>query len=339
MIQKIHPLSATALLILSACTSDSSSSGPTIPSADSDATCSVKKISDNTVEMVYGVPGISSTTITTTIKDGKAESTIYTKYSSSTPAEFIRRECDENKQEAAEDYGDNASVTCTDGSVTIKSIDNAEGISVEKLYEKAVGECEVFREMYDDNDEGKGEYGDDEYNKEGSDPIESDPPMSNPDDDNIPVADDVSNQGGVTEENPVIVDTPTVPDAGNGNSNGMSTCVVDQNTETVFEMTAVNPDTGTVKILVAYENGIFEETTSITFNENIPESFIQQECEESKSDALEERYDSAVTCEGNVIKAVVSMESPINPLKIFVGEYVEMCNDIQETGVFPDDEI
>lgn len=164
MIKRFFPLTAAALMALSACSDDSSSSPSSpsqsnIPSGPSESdvpSCSAKKKSSNSVEMIYSIPEISTSTITTTLMGEKVQMDIFTKYSSSAPLDSIRAECEENKLEALEDP-ENSSVTCTDRTITIKSTKDSDGISFEKLYEKAVGECQVFEKMFqngnDNNDD------------------------------------------------------------------------------------------------------------------------------------------------------------------------------------------
>ncbi|MCQ2106851.1 MAG: hypothetical protein MJZ26_13795 [Fibrobacter sp.] len=311
MIKKILPLTAAALMALTACSDDSSSSGPSVPSADSAPTCSAKKKSDNTVEMIIGMPGVSTTTITTILNGDKVTMEMSSTYSSKIPAEAIREECEENQREAEEDH-DNATVTCSDRTIKIVSEEDADGASIEKIYEKAVGECQVFEKMYDEDF-----YEDDD------------------DDD-----DDIFNNSGSSNEEPTTPDigTPLPGDTGLGNRQGKATCKISKNSDTEFEMTVSDADTATVSISVKYIDGILEEGSTTVFNENLPQSFIDQECAEAKEDALNDVDGSIVTCEGNTISESFKMESPFNPISFMASEFVAMCNEIQETGIIPDED-
>lgn len=307
MIKKILPLTAAALMALTACSDDSSSS-PSGPSESDTPSCSAKKKSSNSVEMIYSIPGISTSTITTTLMGEKVQMDIFTKYSSSVPLDSIRAECEENKLEAQEDP-ENSSVTCTDRTITIKSTRESGGVSIEKLYEKAQGECMVFEKMFQS---GNDNYYDDVHENNG--PIFTDP--STPSDN----------------------DTPLVGGDDFGNRQGKATCKISKNSDTEFEMTVSDADTATMSISATYIDGILEESNIIIFNENLPQSFIDQECAEAKEDALEDADGSVVTCEGNVISQILEMESPFNPIPLMSGLMVEYCNEIQETGIIPDDD-
>ncbi len=310
MIKKILPLTAAALMALTACSDDSSSSGPGVPSEGSAPTCSAKKVADNAVEMVIGMPGISTTTMKTTLNGDKATMEIFTTYSSKIPAEAIREECEDNQREAEEDH-DNATVTCTDRTIKIVSEEEAGEVTVEKLYEKAVGECQVFEKAY-------GEAFDDD------------------DDDD----DDIFNNSGSSNEEPTTPDigTPLPGDTGLGNRPGKATCKISKNSDSEFEMTITDADTATLYMSIKYDGTNLKELGTTTFNENLPQSFIDQECAEAKEDALEDADGSVVTCEGNVISQILETESPFNPIPFMSGLMVEYCNEIQETGIIPDDD-
>lgn len=314
MIKKILPLTAAALMALTACSDDSSSSGPSVPSADSAPTCSAKKKSDNTVEMIIGVPGVSTTTITTILNGDKVTMEMSSTYSSKIPAEAIREECEENQREAEEDH-DNATVTCSGRTIKIVSEEDADGASIEKIYEKAVGECQVFEKAYgEDDDDDDDDDGDDFPAHENNNPGFTDP--STPSDNDAPLPGDNSSD----------------------NSKGKATCKINKNSSTEFEMVISDADTATMSISVKYIDGILEEGTTTVFNENLPQSFIDQECAEAKEEALEDDDGTVVTCEGNTVSQSFKMESPINPISFTVSEFVAACNEIQETGIIPDED-
>lgn len=318
MIKKILPLTAAALMALTACSDDSSSS-PSGPSESDVPSCSAKKKSSNSVEMIYSIPGISTSTITTTLMGEKVQMDIFTKYSSSAPLDSIRAECEENKLEAQEDP-ENSSVTCTDRTITIKSTRESGGVSIEKLYEKAVGECMVFEKMFQSGN-------DNYYDEEDDDDDGNDSPIH---ENNGPIFTDPST--------PSDNDTPLLGDESSDNRPGKATCRISQNTDTNFEMIVSDADTATMFVYMKYVDGNVEENSITIFNENIPQSFIDQECAEAKEDALEDADGSVVTCEGNVISQILEMESPFNPIPLMSGLMVEYCNEIQETGIIPDDD-
>ena len=315
MIKKILPLTAAALMALTACSDDSSSS-PSGPSESDTPSCSAKKKSSNSVEMIYSIPGISTSTITTTLMGEKVQMDIFTKYSSSAPLDYIRAECEENKLEAQEDP-ENSSVTCTDRTITIKSTRESGGVSIEKLYEKAQGECMVFEKMFQS---GNDNIYDEEDNDDGEDIHEN----------NGPIFTDPST--------PSDNDTPLIGGDDFGNRPGKATCKISKNSDSEFEMTISDADTATLYMSIKYDGTNLKELGTTTFNENIPQSFIDQECAEAKEDALEDADGSVVTCEGNVISQILETESPFNPIPLMSGLMVEYCNEIQETGIIPDDD-
>lgn len=318
MIKKILPLTAAALMALTACSDDSSSS-PSGPSESDTPSCTAKKKSSNSVEMIYSIPGISTSTITTTLMGEKVQMDIFTKYSSIAPLDSIRAECEENKLEALEDP-ENSSVTCTDRTITIKSTRESDGVSIEKLYEKAVGECMVFEKMFQSGN-------DNYYDEEDDDDDGNDSPIH---ENNGPIFTDPST--------PSDNDSPLVGGDDLGNRQGKATCKISKNSDSEFEMTISDADTATLYMSIKYDGTNLKELGTTTFNENISQSFIDQECAEAKEDALEDADGSVVTCEGNVISQILEMESPFNPIPLMSGLMVEYCNEIQETGIIPDDD-
>lgn len=439
MFKKISALSAVgfALFAMSGCSDDSSSSGPSIPPAGSAPTCTAKKTSSNTVEMVLNIPGISSSTITTTIDGNKAFLEIYSIYSSSVPESVFQKECEENKREAEEEH-DNATVTCKDRTLKITSEEDAEGsITIDRLLESSQRECANFESMYKDK-----VYDFDEDDDDNS-PIFTDPSTPS-DNDGNPIAsngpvgckvlNDVENEFHVRAEardsitiettdrfsndsiystniftfgpkvsqseidyycedyrtveiydsnarvscdgNTITFsyietdpysnfkqskddaiaecnliqqkgsfnteDTGDTPLLGNDNSDnrpGKATCRISQNTDTNFEMIVSDADTATMFVYMKYVDGNVEENSITIFNENLPQSFIDQECAEAKEEALEDDDGTVVTCEGNTVSQSFMEEYPFNPIPFVRNELVATCNDIQETGIIPDDEL
>lgn len=314
MFKKISALSAVGLTLfaMSGCSGDGSAA-PNAPSNDPVPTCTANKKSSDAVEMIISVPGISTSTITTTLNGDKVTMEMSSTYSSSVPMEAIQEECEENKREAEEDH-DEATVTCEGRNIKIVSVEDAEGVTVDKLYEKAVGECQVFEKMYDEDF-----YEDDD------------------DDDDSP-AHENNNPGFTDPSTPSDNDAPLPGDDSSDNSKGKATCKISKNSDTEFEMTVSDADTATMSISVTYIDGILEESTTTVFNENLPQSFIDQECAEAKEDALNDEVGSIVTCEGNTVSGSFKMASPFNPISFMVTEFVAACNQIQETGIIPDDE-
>lgn len=319
MFKKISALSAVgfALFAMSGCSDDSSSSGPSIPPAGSAPTCTAKKTSSNTVEMVLNIPGISSSTITTTIDGNKAFLEIYSIYSSSVPESVFQKECEENKREA-EDEHDNATVTCKDRTLKITSEEDAEGsITIDRLLESSQRECANFESMYKDK-----VYDFDE---------EDDAP-----------ANEINSSGFSDPDHPYIPDDNDTPLLGNDNSDnrpGKATCRISQNTDTNFEMIVSDADTATMFVYMKYVDGNVEENSITIFNESLPQSFIDQECAEAREEALEDDDGTVVTCEGNTVSQSFMEEYPFNPIPFVRNELVATCNDIQETGIIPDDEL
>lgn len=443
MFKKISALSAVgfAFFAMSGC-SDDNSTAPENPSGNTVVSCTAKKTSSNTVEMVLNIPGISSGTITTTIDGDKAIQEIYSIYSSSVPESVFQKECEENKREAEEEH-DNATVTCKDRTLKITSEEDAEGITIDRLLESSKKECANFENMYKDKVFDFDEDDDDDDDDDDNSPIFTDPSTPS-DNDGNPIAsngpvgcmvlNDVENEFHVRAEardsitiettdrfsndsiystniftfgpkvsqseidyfcedyrtveiydsnarvscdgNTITFsyietdpysnfkqskddaiaecnliqqkgsfntedtgDTPLPEGDGSDNSKGKATCKISKNSDTEFEMTVSDADTATMSISVAYIDGILEESTTTVFNENLPQSFIDQECAEAKEDALNDEVGSIVTCEGNTVSGSFKMEYPMNPIYVIKSELVAMCNDIQETGIIPDDKL
>lgn len=444
MFKKISALSAVgfALFAMSGC-SDDNSTAPETPSGNTVASCTAKKTSSNTVEMVLNIPGISSSTITTTIDGNKAIQEIYSIYSSSVPESVFQKECEENKREA-EDEHDNATVTCKDRTLKITSEEDAEGITIDRLLESSKKECANFENMYKDKvfDFDEDDDGDDFPAHENNNPGFTDPSTPSDNDDN-PIAsnspvgcmvlNDVENEfhvravardsvtiettnrfsndsiystniftfgpkvsqseidyfcedyrvieiydsnAKVSCEDNIITfsyietdpysnfkqskdeaiaecnliqqkgsfntedtgDTPLPGDNSSDNRQGKATCKINTNSANEFEMVVSDADTATMLTSIKYDGSYLEQIGITTFNENLPQSFIDQECAEAKEDALKDDDGSIVTCEGNTISLSLKMEYPMNPIYVIKSELVAMCNKIQETGIIPDDE-
>lgn len=122
-----------------------------------------------------------------------------------------------------------------------------------------------------------------------------------------------------------------------------ATCAITQNEENAFEMIMDKPDSGTVTISMTYENGLFTNSSVTVFDESVSQSELDAACAETKSDANGddvEGFTSAVTCEGNTIRTESTMQVMINPMTIggLTSSFVEMCEQVQKTGIIPDDD-
>jgi hypothetical protein len=140
-----------------------------------------------------------------------------------------------------------------------------------------------------------------------------------------------------SNETPVIDD----PNPNAFSTSGKATCKITQKTGTAFEMVAVQPDSGSITTLYEYKMDSLVTLIQFDFLPAMPLDSINAFCAEAKVDAGEVEEDGAVvnvTCGDNTITERIAVPSSFNPLPFIAPEMTEYCEEIQRTGIIPDDE-
>ena len=121
--------------------------------------------------------------------------------------------------------------------------------------------------------------------------------------------------------------------------NGKVTCDVVEDDESTFQMVIVDPDSVTMTLTATNTNGLFSLNAVAVFAPNVPQSVIDKECANAKAEAAEEEDGEAVvTCNGNVITETESMFVGQNLLNLIAPTLIAVCDEIQKTGIIPEDE-
>ena len=118
---------------------------------------------------------------------------------------------------------------------------------------------------------------------------------------------------------------------------GNATCEILEDTETAFHMIIVDPDSVTIDLVASDKNGNFKMSAVAEFTPNIPQSTIDKECAREKAEA-EEDDEVVITCNGNKITESVEFRARTNVLNLAAPSLVAECDQIQETGVIPEDD-
>lgn len=120
--------------------------------------------------------------------------------------------------------------------------------------------------------------------------------------------------------------------------NGKATCDILQDTDDVFKMVIVAPDSVTMTFEATYQKNIFTLSGIAEFAPNVPQSVIDQECVKAKAEAVEDDDGTIVTCNGNIITEKLSGPVPNNMVPLVAPSLIAECDNIQETGVISDDD-
>lgn len=240
----------------------------------------------------------AKTTITTTIAGGQAENDYVTEYDESVPMEMIQSLCESNKQEA---LTKNATVTCDGRTMTIHEVDDAE-IGFDGALKSAQDVCKSMNAYLSEN--GSQNAG-----------LPEEPGL---------------NESPVIDTNPTTVIT-----------SDKATCQITEQTTTTLKMVMVQPDSGSITTLYEYKTDSLVTLVQFDFLPAMPQDSINAFCAEEKIGAREVEEDGAVvdvTCDGNAITERIAMPSSFNSIPFIVPEMTAYCEEIQRTGIIPDDE-
>lgn len=240
----------------------------------------------------------AKTTITTTIAGGQAENDYVTEYDESVPMEMIQSLCESNKQEA---LTKNATVTCEGRTMTIHEVDDAE-IGFDGALKSAQDVCKSMNAYLS------------EYGSQNAG-LPEEPGL---------------NESPVIDTNPTTVIT-----------SDKATCQITEQTTTTLKMVMVQPDSGSITTLYEYKTDSLVTLVQFDFLPAMPQDSINAFCAEEKIGAREVEEDGAVvdvTCDGNAITERIAMPSSFNSIPFIVPEMTAYCEEIQRTGIIPDDE-
>lgn len=328
MLKKVFLSAMVAALALTACDSDSSTSpkndeqpkgnvseqpgtingdganntvvktDPVSANTSAEVPCSVEKTSANSFVMKMQEEGVL-TTITTTIVGGQAEIDYVSVYDASVPEATIEQICAANKQEALEK---SAAVTCEGRTMTIHEVDDAE-IGFDGALKSAENVCKSMNAYLSEN---------------------------------------TSQNAGLSEEtglneSPVIDTNPTTDI-----TSDKATCQVTEQTTTTLKMVMVQPDSGTIYTSYEYKDGTFETVMRFEFLSTMSLEEINNFCAESKAEGAEMAAEAGVVmdvnCEDYGITMTITEQAPMNVMPYLAKDMIEYCNEIQETGVIPEDD-
>lgn len=142
-------------------------------------------------------------------------------------------------------------------------------------------------------------------------------------------------------ENSSDPEEPNQTPVSNPGASGKATCQVVENTDTFFKMVAIQPDSVTMSISMEYKDGLVVTTGEIVFEDTFAQTDVDKYCAEAKAEiaaAAEEEVELDVVCDGRKIVESYSEEYPMNILPYAVPEMKASCDEIQRTGVIPDDD-
>lgn len=138
-------------------------------------------------------------------------------------------------------------------------------------------------------------------------------------------------------ETPVIDD----PNPNAFSTSGKATCKITEQTTTTLKMVMAQPDSGSITTLYEYKTDSLVTLVQFDFLPAMPQDSINAFCAEEKIGAREMEEEGAVvnvTCGDNTITERIAAPSSFNPLSFIAPEMTEYCEEIQRTGIIPDDE-
>ena len=240
----------------------------------------------------------AKTTITTTIAGGQTENDYVIEFNESVSMTIIQSLCESNKQEA---LTKNATVTCEGRTMTIHEVDDAE-IGFDGALKSAQDVCKSMNAYLSEN--GSQNAG-----------LPEEPGL---------------NESPVIDTNPTTVIT-----------SDKATCQITEQTTTTLKMVMAQPDSGSITTLYEYKTDSLVTLVQFDFLPAMPQDSINAFCAEEKIGAREVEEEGAVvdvTCDGNAITERIAMPSSFNSLPFIVPEMTAYCEEIQRTGIIPDDE-
>ncbi len=284
-------------------TPQSSSSELSTPQTFSKNECTVKKLSDNTVEANTVVAGQAATKTTMVFVGDMVEIESSMTYDASLPDSYVEEQCTESKS-LATDF--DATVTCSKRNITAKMKQPVGDHSIDDIIKSSQATCDAM-------------------NLSNVPDTTVKPPVDNP-----PVPPQDTN----------TVAKPSGP--------AKATCQIIEDTDNLFKMKVVVEDSVTATVEAIFQNGSFTMKEVDEFDSKVAQSSVDQECTDSKAEAADEikefeeagvdaKY--AISCEGHVITESLSMHNiTTNIMPMIAAPLIGECDQIQETGVIPDDD-
>ncbi|WP_405338925.1 hypothetical protein [Fibrobacter sp.] len=238
------------------------------------------------------------TKVTTTIIGDRAEIDYVSVYDESVPLATVQSLCESNKQEALAE--ENATVTCEGRTMTAHEVGDAE-IGFGGALQSAENACKEMNAYFSDNN----------------------PDQTDPGQNTDPVIDNPNQTPGLDQ------------------GSGRATCQITENSTNMLKMVAVQPDSGSIYTSYEYKNETLVTEIRFEFLPTVSLSEINEFCAETKADVVDMFEEGAVAdvdCDDHSMTTVITEPSSINVLPYLAKEMVEYCNEIQRTGVIPEDD-
>jgi len=153
----------------------------------------------------------------------------------------------------------------------------------------------------------------------------------------------ITQQFGATENGTVEIKEPVIDtNPTTVITSDKATCQITEQTTTTLKMVMAQPDSGSITTLYEYKMDSLVTLIQFDFLPAMPQDSINAFCAEAKVDVPREVEEEGavvnVTCGDNTITERIAVPSSFNPLPFIAPEMTEYCEEIQRTGIIPDDE-
>ena len=283
-------------------TPQSSSSELSTPQTFSKNECTVKKLSDNTVEANTVVAGQAATKTTMVFVGDMVEIESSMTYDAALPDSFVEEQCAESKSLATEL---DATVICSKRNITAKMKQPAGGHSIDDIVKSSQATCDAM-------------------NLSNVPDTTVKPPVDNPP---VPPQDTstVAKPSGPAKATCQIIEDTD-------NLFKMKVVVEDSVTATVEAI--FQNGSFTMKEVDEFDSKVAQSSVDQECTDSKAEA--ADEIKEFEEAGLDAKY--AISCEGHVITESLSIQSAKNIMPMIAAPLIGECDKIQETGVIPDDD-
>ena len=284
-------------------TPQSSSAEYFTPQTFSKNECTVKKLSDNTVEANTVVAGQAATKTTMVFVGDMVEIESSMTYDASLPDSFVEEQCTESKS-LATDF--DATVTCSKRNITAKMKQPVGDHSIDDIIKSSQATCDAM-------------------NLSNVPDTTVKPPIDNPP---VPPQDTstVVKPSGPTKATCEILDDT---------DNLFKMKVVVEDSLTVTTHATYQNNTFTIKEVGEFDSNVAQSTIDQECADAKADS--EEEKKEFTDAGIDAKY--TISCEGHVITQTFSMQNITkNIMPMIAAPLIGDCDKIQETGVIPEDE-
>lgn len=284
-------------------TPGSSSSELSTPQTFSKNECTVKKLSDNTIEMNTVVAGQAATMTTMVFVGDMVEIESSMTYDASLPDSFVEEQCTKSKSLATEM---DATVICNKRNIIAKMKQPAGGHSIDDIVKSSQATCDAMNIPVNVPD------------------TTVKPPVDNPP---VPPQDTstvVKPSGPAKATCEILDDT----------DNLFKMKVVAEDSVTEIIHATFQNETFTMKVVDEFDSNVAQSTVDQECADAKAEA--EEELKEFKDAGINPNY--TIKCEGHVITESLSIQSTKNIMPMIAAPLIGDCDKIQETGVIPEDE-